>query len=263
MQNINCQIIYGTYKAGENAINLALKFGFKNFDSASHYGNADIIYNAIKNNNITRNEINITSKIWKDEVGYKKTQEACKKILESLHMDYIDTLLIHWPDKNNNLNLETWNALENLKISGLVKNIGLSNFLPHHADIILKNCKIKPSVVQLEFHPGYTQFPAVKYFQDNNIQVQAWSPLARGRIFNDELITGLAKKYNVTLAQICLNFCKRENIIPIVKASDSEHFDEILNAFKFEIEQNDLWKLETMPQTGWSGEHPDRERVKI
>ena len=153
--------------------------------------------------------------------------------------------------------------MEELYEAGRVRAIGLSNFLPHHMYVILDNCRIKPMVNQLEVHLGYTQEAAIRYCQEYNILVQAWSPLGRQRVLNEALLVELAEKYNVTPAQICLRFLLHRGINPIPKASSSERMLNNLDVFGFSISTEDMHRLNTLPQTGWSGEHPDYERVMI
>ncbi len=96
-----------------------------------------------------------------------------------------------------------------------------------------------------------------------NIQVQAWSPLGRGKVLDDVLIRGLAEKYKVTPSQICLRFCIQEGVMPLPKASSVERLRENLGCLDFRIDDDDISRIENMPPLGWSGEHPDRERVKV
>ena len=264
---------FGTYKAApdENIeiISKAIEAGYRYFDTASFYGTEKYIAEAIKQSGIKREEFFIASKLWKTDMGYKNTLEAFNKTLENLRTDYVDVFMIHWPrpDLENqnwkNLDLETWHAMEELYNQKKIHALGLSNFLPYHAENIIKNSKIMPVAAQLEFHPGYTQAFALNYYREKNILVQAWSPIARGRVFNDELIIELSKKYNVTKAQICVRFCIQENVMPIPKASTIERMKENLACLDFEISSEDISRLENMPPSGWSGEHPDRVRIKI
>lgn len=144
-----------------------------------------------------------------------------------------------------------------------VRAIGVSNFLPHHIENLLESCEVVPAVDQLEFHPGYTQEAAVRYCQEHDILVQAWSPLGRRRVMDDELIRALAERHHVTQAQICLRYAFQKGIIPIPKASSEERMKNNQDIFGFELTKTEMQKLDTMPPVGWSGEHPDRERVSI
>ncbi len=262
---------YGTYKAtegaGEKTISHAIKVGYRYFDTASFYGTEGDIAKAVKESNIPREEFFYATKVWKEEMGYEQTKEAFEKSLKNLQTNYLDLYLIHWPIPSfgykgwKQLTVDTWRAMEELYKEGKIRAIGFSNFLPHHIENILDNCTIRPMVNQLEFHPGYTQEAAVNYCKENNIQVQAWSPIGRARMLNDPLLVELAEKYNVSSAQICLRFALQKQIIPLPKTTSIERMKENKNIFSFSISKEDMYRLDTMPQVGWSGEHPDRERI--
>ena len=142
---------------------------------------------------------------------------------------------------------------------GKIRGLGLSNFLPHHIKNILENGTVKPVVNQLELHPGYMQQAAVQYCKEHGIQMQAWSPIGRRRILEDGLILELAGKYQVSPAQLCLRFLLQNDIIPLPKSSSMERMKQNMDLFHFEISEEDVSRLATMPQAGWSGEHPDPE----
>lgn len=262
---------YGTYKTADGnsaeVIRTAIDAGYRYFDTASFYETEAYIAEAVRDSKIPREEFFFASKVWKSEMGYEETKAAFQRTIDNLNTDYLDLYLIHWPLPTPNyqewkqLNIDTWRAMEELYQAGKIRAIGLSNFLPHHIENILQNCKVSPMVNQLEFHPGYTQEAAVQYCKDHNIQVQAWSPIGRARVLKDPLILDLAEKYNVSPAQICLRFALQKDIIPLPKSSSLARMKENQDLFSFEISKEDMYRIDTMPQTGWSGEHPDRERV--
>ena len=260
---------FGTYKAGLDSIIKALEEGYRYFDTASYYGNEGDISRALIRTGIKREEIFIASKIWKSDMGYENTLKAFSQTLENLGSEYADVIMIHWPRPNLNdeewkaLDLETWRAMEYLYSQGKIKALGLSNFLPYHAENIFSRCEVMPSVAQFEFHPGHTQVFALEYYRRKGIQVQAWSPMGRGRVLDDVLIRELSGKYHVTPAQVCIRFCIQEGVMPLPKASSLERMRENLACMDFVIDDEDILRLENMPPIGWSGEHPDRERVKI
>lgn len=258
----------GTYKSDVKAIISAIELGYRYFDTASFYGTEKSIAEAVKSCGLGREDYFIASKLWKTDMGYENTKNAFNRTLENLETDYLDVFMIHWPRPDlelenwREIDIETWQALEELYGQGRIRALGLSNFLPYHAENIIRHAKILPSVAQLEFHAGHTQTFALNYYREKKILLQAWSPMARGRVFNDELILELAEKYNVTAAQICLRFCIEEGVMPLPKASSVERLKENLGCLEFEISPEDVSRLENMPPSGWSGEHPDRVRVR-
>lgn len=260
---------FGTYKAAERnnveVLKTAIEAGYRYFDTASFYQTEDFLGQAIRESNLPREDFFLVSKMWKDEMGYQQTKDALEKSLKRLGTDYLDIYLIHWPrpsaDCENwkELDLETWRAMEELQKEGKIRGLGLSNFLPHHIKNILENGTVKPVVNQLELHPGYMQQAAVQYCKEHGIQMQAWSPIGRRRILEDGLILELAGKYQVSPAQLCLRFLLQNDIIPLPKSSSMERMKQNMDLFHFEISEEDVSRLATMPQAGWSGEHPDPE----
>lgn len=266
-------IAFGTYKAADgksaDVIRAAIEAGYRYFDTASFYGTETYLAQAVRESEISRDEIFIASKLWKTEMGYENVKYAFERSLDKLNTDYLDLYLIHWPLPDpeykdwKQLDKETWRAMEELYQAGKVRAIGLSNFLPHHIDNIFEDCTVRPAVDQIEYHPGYSQEAAVQYCKERNILVQAWSPIGRQRVLEEPLVLELAGKYAVSPAQICLKFAVQRGIIPLPKSSSVERMKENLDLYSFEMEREDIWRLATMPQAGWSGEHPDRERVRI
>lgn len=266
-------VAFGTYKAADgksaDVIRTAIEAGYRYFDTASFYGTETYLGQAVRESGISRDEIFIASKLWKTEMGYDNVRDAFERTLENLNTDYLDLYLIHWPLPEpgykdwKQLDKETWRAMEELYHAGKVRAIGLSNFLPHHIENILEDCRVRPAVDQIEYHPGYSQEAVVNYCRERGILVQAWSPIGRSRVLDEPLVKELAAKYGVSPAQICLKFAVQRNIIPLPKSSSEDRMRENLDLYSFELEQDDIWRLSTMPQTGWSGEHPDRARAVI
>lgn len=258
---------FGTYnpKGGDSVemVRTAIRAGYRYFDTASLYETERALGQAVKESGIPREDFFLVSKVWIDEMGYEETRVALHRTLERLQTDYLDLYLIHWPRRIEGdtdwkqIDLDTWRAMEEMKKEGLIRGLGLSNFLPHHLDNIMENGTEKPLVDQLEIHPGYSQEAAVSYCKSKGIVVQAWSPLGRSRILENEFFQALAKKYNKSAAQICLRFLIQKDIIPLVKSANFERMKENQNIFDFEISREDMQMLECMPQDTWLGEHPD------
>ena len=189
---------FGTYKAAadndEAIISEAIRQGYRHLDTATFYFNEEAVGKAVRESGVPREEFFLTSKVWRDRLGYDSTlrefEESCKK----LGTDYLDLYLIHWPRPNDltaewkDLDVETWKALEDLYKSKKVRAVGVSNFLPHHLNNLLERTSIIPMVNQLEFHPGYMQKAAVDFSQRLGIQVEAWSPIGRARVLQEPLL---------------------------------------------------------------------------
>lgn len=263
---------FGTYKAADNndeaIIREAIRQGYRHLDTATFYFNEEAVGKAVRESGIPREEFFLTSKVWRDRLGYDSTihefEESCKK----LETDYLDLYLIHWPRPADltaewkDPDVETWKALEDLYKSRKVRAIGVSNFLPHHLNNLMDRTGILPMVNQLEFHPGYMQKAAVDFCQRLGIQVEAWSPIGRARVLQEPLLMELAEKYQVSVAQLCIRFALQCGVLPLPKSSSKERMRQNLDVFGFNIEDDDMHQLMTLPQLGWSGEHPDRERVR-
>lgn len=234
--------------------------GYRLIDTASKYDNENLIGNAIKKYNLNRSELFITSKIWKDDKGYYNVLKAFDRTINNLQTDYLDLYLIHWPMTSDNweeLNIDTWKALEYLYNTHKVKAIGVSNFMPQHLDALLPYVNIMPMINQIEFHPGFTQISTIKYCQEKNIQIEAWSPLGSGNIFSNKILQNLSIKYKKTIAQICLRWALQNNVIPLPKSTNLNRIKENINIYNFSIDDNDMKVINSIPSFCYSGLNPN------
>ena len=242
----------------------AMECGYRYFDTASFYETERDLGKAIKASGLSRTELTIASKLWYEELGYKNAKEAFYRSLDRLGLDYLDLYLIHWPKATEDdpdwkkTFLETWQAMEELKGEGLVRGLGVSNCLPHHLEVI-KNEREQPLVDQLELHLGYFQEYAIRYLKERKIQPQAWSPIGRGKekFLSNKVISAMAEKYGVSMQKLSLRFLIQRGVMPLPWSTSPSHIRENLNAFDFEISEEDMSMLSCMPQETWLGEHPD------
>ncbi len=263
---------YGTWKIteeqAEQCIKYAIECGYRHIDTAAAYGNEIGVGKGIKSSGVKREDIFLTTKHWVSERGYEKTLAAIDNSLKKLGTDYLDLYLIHWPCVEKvspdwaEINADTWRGFEEAHKQGKILTLGVSNFKTHHLKALSKYAKIKPSVNQIEFHPGFTQCDTVEYCQKNDILVQAWSPLGRGRVFENELIVSLAEKYNVTPAKICLRYALQHGIVPLPKSVTYERIADNINVLNFEITAEDMAAIDGLPTTGYSGYDPDDAPVE-
>lgn len=262
---------FGTYKStelyGQSVIEKALLNGYRHLDTATLYQNEKLIGHAVAASGIRRSDLFLASKVPQNDLGYDQAMYHFENSLKLLQTDYLDLYLIHWPMEDRNSTTwpqedrAAWKALEELYTQGAVHAIGVCNFLPHHLLNLFAVANVIPMVNQLEFHPGYIQYATVEFCRKYGIQLEAWSPLGRGRILKEPLLLQLAEKYQKSVAQICIRFALQNDIIPLPKASSGERMRENLNVFDFELSPEDMSRLMTLPEIGWSGKHPDRARV--
>lgn len=258
---------FGTYKAQEDegiaSVKKAIETGYRLIDTAAKYENEEAVGKAIKQSGIAREELMITTKLWRENLGYESTKKAFETSLAKLDLDYIDLYLIHWPANAKNYenwqkaNNDSWRAMEELVKEGKIKNIGVSNFWPEHLEPLLEAAEIEPVINQIEFHPGYWQPELARYCKEKNILVEAWSPLARGKVFESEEIKAIAKKYNKSVAQICLRWILEHNALVIPKSSTPERIEDNFDIFDFQLNAEDIKTIDNLPQMGFSGELPN------
>ncbi len=260
---------YGTYLTSEKddgTIAAALSAGYRHFDTASFYGTEQALGDALKAAGVPRGALFLTSKLWKDEMGYENALAAFERSLQRLGTDYLDLYLIHWPRTDDlsaewrQLDRDTWRALEELYRAGRVRAIGVSNFLPHHLRNLMETAEVMPMVNQIEFHPGYPQTYNVEFCKARGILPEAWSPLGRTRVLQDDRLAGIAAKYGKSVAQLCVRFALQRGVVPLPKSSSPARMAANLDVFDFVISDEDMDRILTLPQFGWSGLHPDEPK---
>lgn len=244
------EIGLGVYKmnAGKemnDAIRYAYQDGYRLFDTAQMYKNEQALGDALKEDQIPRENIFLISKVNNCNQGYENTIKSFHESLEKLQTDYLDAFLVHWPGQNKERMLDTWKAMETLYEKGLVKSIGVCNFEICHLSYLLENCKIKPMIDQIEHTPLMHDQDLINFCKENEIQIMAWGPLLRGNLANDK-IEQIAEKYNKTMAQLLLRWNVQQGIIPIPKSKNEERLFQNISIFDFEITKEDMEILNGM-----------------
>ncbi|MCM1477074.1 MAG: aldo/keto reductase [Bacteroides sp.] len=259
---------FGTWQTPDGsiaieAVKCALDNGYRHIDTAAAYNNEKSVGEGIAQSGIPREELFVTSKVWNTERGYDSTLRAFDKSCSDLGLDYLDLYLIHWPAVENQfsdwkeINAATWKAMVELYKQGRIRSIGVSNFMPHHLEALMADAELMPMVNQIEFHPGFMQKQCVDFCEKNSILVEAWSPLGRGRVLNNELLLSLADKYGKTVAQICIRWALQHGVLPLPKSITTSRIKENIEVFDFEISKDDILKIDNMGQCGESGLDPD------
>ena len=261
------EIGFGTWKAPTGkvtveAVKAAIECGYTHIDCAAIYGNEKEVGLGIKESNVDRKNLFITSKLWNDVRGYQETIDAFNQTLSDLQLDYLDLYLIHWPrpvkyhDNYIEKNIESWKAMEDLYKQGKVKAIGVSNFKIHHMEEIIENCEIKPMVNQIEFHPSCLEKEIRDFCKKENIVVTGYSPLANGKVFECKELVEFSEKYGVSIAQLCIRYALQHDVIPLVRSVTKERIKANLNV-NFVISDEDMEKIDKITTCGGSYKDSD------
>jgi diketogulonate reductase-like aldo/keto reductase len=257
---------FGTWQTTENVqktVKLALEAGYRHIDTAAIYGNEAEIGEALADSKIPRKDLYLTTKIWNSNRSTLGVKTSVEQSLKKLQTNYLDLLLIHWPANEKQfanwkeINAETWKAMEELYKTGVVKSIGVSNFMLPHIKALLESAEIIPAVNQIEFHPGYTQQKVVDYCKEKGIAIEAWSPIGSGRLLKDRDLKAIADQYNVSPAILCIQFCLQCGVVVLPKSENKENINNNLHFNRFEISESDMEKLKTLKETGFSGLDPE------
>lgn len=250
---------FGTFKIKDkntaiSSVKEALRLGYKHIDTAAIYGNEEAVGEAIKESNVKREDIFLTSKLWNSEHDYDRALKAFDESLRKLGTDYLDLYLIHWPGKSNK---DAWKALEKLYHDGRIKAIGVSNFKIHHLEELINECDIVPAVNQVEYHPEYPQTELHEFCKKHKIQLEAWGPLMQGKIFEIPLMKELSAKYEKTISQIALKWDLQMEVVTIPKSSTKARIKENMNLYDFQISEEDMKKIEKLNIDKRIGPDPD------
>jgi 2,5-diketo-D-gluconate reductase A len=252
----------GVYKVDNDLaaplVSHALTNGYRLIDTASMYENEVGVGRGIVDSGVPRDQVQVATKFWMDDLGYENTLKAFDKSLKLLGLDYLDFYLIHWPaPKRGLLYVDSWRAMEKLKNEGLVRSIGVCNFHPHHVDEILKVAEHKPVLNQVELHPWLTQDKVLEYDNSHSILTQAWSPLARGKILEEDMLAELAKSHGKSVAQIVLRWHIQRGIAVIPKSNSMERITENMNVFDFELSEQEMVSISSLNSNFRTGVDPE------
>lgn len=254
----------GVFKAKEGdevvkAVKSAIRNGYRSIDTASAYRNEEgvgqAVWSALQENNLRREDVFITSKVWNSEQGYETTLKSFDDSLNRLGLEYLDLFLVHWPVKGKYK--ETWRALERVYAEGKVRAIGVSNFQIHHLEDLLSETKVVPAVNQVEFHPYLTQKDLLRYCREQGIQLEAWSPLGQGHLLEHEILKGIAGKYGKTVAQVILRWDLQLGVVTIPKSVREARILENADVFDFELSMEDILAIDGLNRNQRFGSDPD------
>ena len=246
----------------ERSIVDAVQAGYSHIDTAASYQNEEAVGWGIKQSGIAREKLFITTKLWIQRNGYEGTLRAFEASLKRLQLDYIDLYLIHQPFGDV---YGEWRAMEELHQQGKARAIGVSNFPPDRIMDLMIHNQIPPAVNQIEVNPFHQQIEALKFLQENSVQVEAWAPFAEGRnnIFKNELLLSVAAKHNKSVAQVILRWLTQRDIVVLSKSVRKERMLENISVFDFELSAEDMTALTTLDtKTSSFFDHRNPEMVK-
>ncbi len=223
------------------AVDYALKTGYRAIDTAAAYRNEAGVGEAIRRSGLVRDEVFVTTKLWNSDHGRDSAVRACEKSLARLGFDYVDLYLIHWPVPSKDLYVETWQALSELKTDGRIRSIGVSNFNIEHLERIIDETRVLPSVNQVELHPQLQQAGLREFHDQHGILTEAWSPLAQGGdLLEDKTINEIASRHGRSPAQVILRWHIQIGNVVIPKSVTPERIVENFDIVGFSLSDEDM-----------------------
>ena len=251
---------FGTYliPPGEEtykAVSLALEVGYRSIDSAKYYESEQDVGRAVKDAGLS-GQVQITTKLWNTEQGYEKALTAGRRSRDYLGVESIDLFLVHWPGKS--LFVETWMAFEKLKSEGTVKNIGVSNFNPHHLKALEEAGLSTPVINQIEMSPLLTQENVRNYCNEKGIIVEAWGPIVQGKISELSGLQDIADKYSKTRAQVALRWAVEHGCRVLPKSVHKDRMIENIDIFDFSLTPDEVKAIDSLNRNFRNGPDPDK-----
>lgn len=253
----------GTYRlwgsAGASSIESAIRMGYRLIDSAVNYENEGALGRAVRRSGAPREDLRLVSKL---PGRHQRYEEAVRVVEESLYragLDYWDLYLIHWPNPKQGLYVEAFQALVDLKKRGLIRSVGVSNFLPAHLERLRDEVGELPSVNQIELHPYFPQAEARAFHETLGIRTESWSPLARKlRVVDEPILADLARETGRSVAQVVLRWHLQVGAVPIPKAASEARQRENLAVFDFALDEGQMERISSLarPDGRQAGQDP-------
>ncbi|RXJ04635.1 aldo/keto reductase [Anaerobacillus alkaliphilus] len=252
----------GVFKAKEgeevvSSVKAAIELGYRSIDTAAIYGNEEGVGRAVRESGVAREELFITTKVWNSEQGYESTLAAFDESMKKLGLNYLDLYLVHWPLPAVGKYKDTWRALEKLYKDGRVRAIGVSNFHVPHLKDLMADCEIKPMVNQVEYHPRLTQKELHEFCKENQIQLEAWSPLMQGQLLDEPVLAELGQKYGKSVAQVILRWDLQNEVVTIPKSVNPVRLKENADIFDFELTAEEMSLIDGLNEDRRVGPNPD------
>ncbi|WP_199173106.1 aldo/keto reductase [Sporosarcina sp. P2] len=240
----------------------AIEAGYRLIDTSTNYNNEGMVGEAVRRSSVPREELLISSKLPGASHEYERAILMIQESLYRIGIDYFDKYLIHWPLPKQDQYVEAWQALVDAQKFGLIKTIGVSNFLPEHLERIIEKTGVMPATNQIERHPYFNNNELVEFNKSRGIVTEAWSPLGRelNDVLENETIVSIAKKYNKEPAQIIIRWNLQNEVLTVVKSSTYDHQKANLDVFDFELTEEEIRQIDSLDKGEAGrveGQHPN------
>ncbi|PGF18434.1 aldehyde oxidoreductase [Natrinema sp. CBA1119] len=230
------------------SVRTALETGYRHIDTAQAYGNEEAVGDGIAAADIDREDVFLATKLWHSNLAYDDVLETAQDSLDRLGVDSLDLLYVHWPSGTYDPE-ETLSALSELYDEGLIENVGVSNFLPDDLEVAVDVCDAPIFANQVELHPLLPQERIREACENYDIEVVGYSPLARGRVFNQAEIQEVAAKHDASEAQVSLAWAREKGITAIPKATGADHIGDNWESLIVELDREDINTIDAIDET--------------
>jgi 2,5-diketo-D-gluconate reductase A len=244
----------------ERAVTEAIDAGYRLFDTAENYRNEEGVGGALRASGVPRDQLWVTSKFNREWHGVDLVRDAVEQSLQRLGLDYIDLMLIHWPNPEHGRYVEAWQGLVRLREAGLLRAIGVSNFKPAHLEQIREQVGVMPEVNQVQLNPFITRADARQYHAEHGVITQSWAPLSKGheRLLEEPAVTALAERYGKTPAQVVLRWHLELGLTAVPKSANPQRLRENLNVFDFALVPGEVDAITALDGTGGTPADSDK-----
>ena len=234
----------------------AFEAGYRHVDTAAIYRNEVGVGRAIAESGLSRDEIYVTTKLWNKAQGRENSRVGISRSLEKLGLDHVDLYLIHWPCPSTGLYVETWEQLIDFRSEGLVRSIGVSNFLPEHLDNIVDETGITPAVNQIELHPTFQQNDLINHSLDMGVVIESYSPLGSSADLTHPQIAAIADATGATPAQVIIRWHLNRGFVAIPKSANPERVRSNFQALDIALDSGQMETIDGLHSDNRVGGDP-------